>query len=500
MKTLISTIALFGILLFTQSCSKPFDEIDSSTTPDLGIPLLDAKIQLKEVIDGLNAFSYLSVNPDGSYTFKYSTTFPTTTSFNIFDSMPVAQIPVYDTAIIVPFPVPQGSRLDVIDLSKGKFKFSFTSPLEQLNVTVKIPQFTKNNVPLSKTFTINVGGKVTDSIDLNGYHIEPDVNGKIALIYDARRANGTRTTILGLTNYYEFAAFNNKFIKGYFGPRDLASTKDSISIDFFKNLNFQGEIKFFDPKVTLTIENSFGMPLYVKLSQSEVTPSSGSKFAMTGPLSNGLTINYPSLTQVGQYKQTTVTQDKSNSNVVALVNALPTKIVYKVDGLMNPDTTNKTSGFASDTSRLRLKMDIDIPALLSAKNFLSQDTFSIDFSKFSNVRNVEMKLVTENGLPLELTMQGYFLNAQNQRLDSLFTLSKMILPAAPVGADGIPTSSAKGWTLIPIETAKFDKIRSSTKMIIKYSFATTANGSVAVKLNQSQSVSLKIGLKVGAKQ
>ncbi len=500
MKTLIYLFVAVSVLSFAQSCAKPFDEIDMSTSPDLGIPLLDAKIQLKDVIDGLNAYSYLAVNPDGSYSFRYSTSFPFSTAFNLFDSIPVVKIPVLDTALLVPFPAPQDARVESVDLSKGKFKFSFASPLEQLNVTVKLPQFVKNALPLTKTFTVSAGGTVTDSIDLTGYHVEPDANGKIALIYDARKTNGTRATVLWASNYYEFSKFDSKLIRGYLGQRAITTSKDSLTIDFFKNLNFQGEIKFYEPKMTLTIDNSYGLPIYVKLNQSEVTPSVGSKFAMTGPLATGITIANPALSRMGQYQQTVITHDKTNSNVVALVNALPTKIVYKVDGVMNPDSTNKTSGFVMDTSRIRLKMDIDIPAVLSAKNFVSQDTFAIDFSKLTNVRNVEMKVITENGLPLELTMQGYFVNAQNQKLDSLFTTSRMVLPAAPVGVDGLPTATAKGWTLIPIEAAKFDKIRTSTKMIVKYSFATTANGSVPVKLNQSQQVSLKIGLKVGATQ
>jgi len=493
----------FKLLLFIlvtaallKSCAKPFDEVDASLTPSLGLPLLDAKIQLKEVVDGLKAFSFVTVNADGSYQLKYSTTLPFSNSFNLFENMPVVQIPPVDTIMSVPFPSSAGSKIELVELKRGRFRFSFGAFQENLSVTFSLPQFTKNGVPFSKTFPVAARGRVTETIDLSGYRIAPDANANIKLVYDARNALNERIKLFLPGNFYEFSDFANKYVEGYFGQQVLASYKDSISLSYFKDLNFAGEIKFYESKINFSIANSFGVPFYLKLNQADLFSSSGAKVSMTGPLNDGFELSYPSLTQKGQFVNTLVSYNKSNSNVVSLVNLFPSKIVYKIDGLLNRDSgSKKVVGFMSDTSSLKVKMEIDIPVVLSAKNFTSEDAFAIDFAKLAEVKSVEMNVIAENGLPLEVTLQGYFVNASNQRVDSLFSGPKLILPGAPVNADGLPTAKANGLTSIVVDAAKFDKIRTCKKLIVKYTFASSANGSVPVKLNQLQEVAIKIGVK-----
>ena len=100
-------------------------------------------------------------------------------------------------------------------------------------------------------------------------------------------------------------------------------------------------------------------------------------------------------------------------------------------------------------------------------------------------------------MPIDLALQGFFANANGSLIDSFYTASSLVLRGAPVGANGLPSSVQANENVIKIEADKLKRILPAKKLIIRYSFSTTNNGSVPVKLTATQNVRVRIGVKFG---
>ena len=136
----------------------------------------------------------------------------------------------------------------------------------------------------------------------------------------------------------------------------------------------------------------------------------------------------------------------------------------------------------------------------AARNFEVNDTFPINLASAQDITKAEFKILTDNGMPIDVSLQGYFAKANGQILDSLYAQKAQILKGAPVGSNGLPTGISSAANIISVDAVKLNKIRETAKkLIIRYSFSTTNAGSVPVKLAAKQGVRLRIGVKFGYK-
>ena len=102
-------------------------------------------------------------------------------------------------------------------------------------------------------------------------------------------------------------------------------------------------------------------------------------------------------------------------------------------------------------------------------------------------------------MPVDMALQGYFVNANGAVIDSFYQNSTLVLRGAPVGADGIPTSIKSAESILKIDGDKLKKVMVATKLRTKLSVSTTNNGSIPVKLTSKQDVRVRIGVRFGAK-
>ena len=85
--------------------------------------------------------------------------------------------------------------------------------------------------------------------------------------------------------------------------------------------------------------------------------------------------------------------------------------------MTNPDSNVNIRGFITDSSYYKVRVDVDLPLYGRSVNFLARDTFGIDFSNFQKMYKAEFKLVTVNSLPLDVSIQGYFIDKDGAVLD-----------------------------------------------------------------------------------
>jgi hypothetical protein len=489
-------LAWLLVLASFSSCSLAFDDIATkgSITPEIALPLLESQYRLGDLMKGLGANDYLRIRPDGQYEMVFNGKYSETQMIpNVLSFLPPVQTFELSRvrSLFIPFPNPVGMKIDSMVMKTGVFQWRIVNPFpEDIMVTITFNSMTQNGQPFTRSFMIPKDDARSLGEGLEGYTLKSDASGNMEIVYKAEM--GGVDVPLDNQSVYQFTGtFEAKKIVGYFGRTPISLKTQNIALDFFKNWSQIGEISFTEPTLNVTVENGFGFPVMAKSQIAEGVKKDGTKLPITGVLKDGFNIGYPSFLEMGRIKQTVISLNKGNSNIVDVFNASPVSASLTLDVLTHPDPTNLNSGFLLDDSGVRFKMDASFPLKASAKNFTYTDTKAVNFKNFTEVTDVEFKIVTDNTLPVDIGMQIYFLDSTNTKVDSL---KAIVAKAAPVSS-GFVVGSTSNTTLIPVGIAQFNNIKTATKMIVTSQLTTTGNGTESVNLKADQKLFLNIGLK-----
>jgi hypothetical protein len=494
------TLFVFLTLIFlTNACKAPFDEVDWNVklTPEYAVPLVETTMNVRDLFDGFNGKAFLQIQPDGSFKMSSESQTIETQPLNLVALFTPQIIPITQNDVVISLPTTPGlnaMRIDAIGFKNGYFVWQFAPQPIRIKVKITVPQIIKDGTSLTTEFTLtNVA--VRDSISLQGWTCLPTM-GNIVMRYEATNTSG-QSVSLDNQGSYELSRFEYTNMKGYFGVFPLPSPKDSVAIDFFKNWRPNGKITFAEPTITCDFSNSFGFPIRVLTTNADGTSQTGAKIALQSPLTSGIPISYPSLSELGDSKRTILTIDSRNSNIVSFLDSYPTMFSYAFTALSNIGNTNKTAGFITEDSKIKLSMKMEIPLLGTAENFTVLDTLVLDLSKFTEVTQAEFKLTTDNGLPLDMAFQTYFINVSGAVIDSLSKNMPLILRGAPTTPQGTTIGTSLAYNLFKISDTQFTNIRKTKKIIIKYTVSSTNNGANPVQINASQNFNIKLGVRVG---
>jgi hypothetical protein len=498
MKKLIYFVLFFSMAIITTNCRKAYDEIDigGNWSPEIAFPLVESQVYLDDLMRGLGADTYLNVRPDGMFEMQYSGKFSKEKTINVVSTFPnPVNIPIKDRITLQQFPIPEGMNVDSAILKKGTFKWTMKNDnSNDARVRIYIYELTKNGQNFTKEFDIKARQTFTGTLDLEGWCLKLSNVGAIYIFYDAF-IDGTQG--YEMTGSYEFAGMEAKKTVGYFGTNTFTLDKSLLNLDFFQKWTQRGDARFFDPTVTITVENGMGFPINVKPSIAEATKKDGTKLPIiNSALTSGFHASFPNFNEIGTSKQTIVKLTSTNSNIAAIVNSYPTALDLIFDAFPNPDPNNKTSGHIADNANIKLKMDANIPMEITAKDFVLNDSVDIDFSKFQEVQTAEFKISTVNSMPVDIGIQAYFMSASGQVLDSLVTDNAFFVKSAVTNASGQVSRSTSNTSLIKISAEKLNKVRNAKWFNVKYQLGTSNNGTVPVRLNVDQKVIMNIGVRV----
>ena len=486
---------------------------------DYAFPLFQTSINLKDLMDQvLNdtlSGDSIIVNPDGTMTLIYTgdlVSKPATDLFNFFMDAPIL---VQDTVFEADFNAPNSLRVDQIDFTGGTLQTVVTNNLnDTVDFTVTIPQLTKNGVPYQVKYRLNKKETYISPLeDMGGYELRAQ-NNKLRVVYEAYLPNGTRVRLPDIIQgslpavLIPTKGLVFSYMEGYWGYETYPLTEDTIEIDI-NQTDLEGNVTVTDPKVTFTVANSWGFPTRLLVEKLVFVDKNGVEIALQSTvLDNGaLDLDYPSLIdgEVGQTKYTDVFFDKNNSNIDDIFNSQPVQLIYDIDGIANVDQDPSITGFITDSSLVTLLVGVELLLEGSALNFGADQTVDLDFGDFetldtAKIAGVEFKLVTENETPISADLQVFFLDDNEQVLDSLFVGgAQTMLRAAPIDNNGIAIGMERTETFIPMSTLRFNRIRTATKAQLLTYFTTAQGGQVPVKLLATQDAAVKMGIRVKAK-
>lgn len=505
-----------AIILLAMSCQKVsnLNELEIvSSDAEFAVPLLSAEFSLQTVLDNFGELAEITIEPDGCIRLTYEGEILRegaeiiTSAIN--DVLPLGfPVPVTENELVLPFSIPAEYEFDFIRLKEGGLIYAFTlEPDDEINLTLTFPNFLLNGEPVEYNVSAVGGqpfyGNTLAPTNLAGAVIDPEDDGTLRVLYTATNADGSDFQFGSGARNLGFTIQNNlqfDYLEGYLGEEVFDNeTPGEIVIDFFDDF-LRGDVWFQDPSITMTIDNSFGMPVSSQAEYFEVVTINGEVLPLRsdelGP-NLELDFNYPALSEVGESKQTVYVFNKDNSNIDSILGSSPAIIRYDVNALPNPDQDTGLRGFISCESEYSVKLKADLPIYGRANKFGAQDTFDLNFNDYNDIKSAEFKIVTENELPLDIDMQVYFVKSDNSIVDSLFSEMTTIIGSSDIDGEGNAIGSNKEETFAPMGEDRFRKIATEArKVLVSTSFSTTDNGTVPVKVLADQKIQVRMGMKL----
>jgi hypothetical protein len=398
--------------------------------------------------------------------------------------------------------MPNGAELNTLNLKSGTMSYNIDYGVrENAQLVITLPYVKKNGVVFSEIIPLNsdhVNATIaTGSFDLAGYSFDltgggGHVNYLPASIVASVISSGnpvpiTTTDSVKAVITIDQLAFS--YIEGYLGTQSLNIPTDSLDFSFFKN-PLGANISLADPKLTLKLKSSVGIPINGDLSALSVIGEDGNTLAFTG-IANPLVINSP--TVVGNTATTNINIDKTSTNVIAVLSSNPTSIIYGMTGTLNPG--GPTTNFITDSSSISVSMDLDVPLYGSVSGFVIKDTISFPVEAFANVLSATLRTNITSEYPIEADVQMYFLDANYLVLDSLFSTGyQVVVPSSTIDLNGELVSASTKQTDMPVDEAKVEMLKGAKYIVIASKLATANNGATAAKFYSTYKMNVKLGV------
>ncbi len=408
-------------------------------------------------------------------------------------------------------------EVGTIKIKSGNIKIVVVSDFEfSGEITITMPTLLDANnkgttlkVPFKKAPAINDTSSILQNVSMD-MSMGGTTSNTIPLKYKIKanlKAGNQFDTSQKITVKILLTNVVFSYVDGYFGsvPLDI---NDKLDIKVFNNFLGGGSIYLKDPKVNITLNNSYGIPIEVFFDTLRAMPAAGgTPLDLHGPqINNKITINSPALTEVGQSKQTFIKLDTittSNPGIREFISCSPNVFKYSAKVKTNPNGKTANKNFIIDSSRVSVDIDVDLPLWGSIKNIAALDTFAFDLGKdMDKLESITFKINTDNGFPLDVKLQLYFVDSTVKpytRLDSLFanTNTTNLLNSGIVDPiSGKVLNSTKTTTSITLEEAKLTNIKSTNKIILKATLNTSGSGAVnppSVRVASTNYLGIKLG-------
>lgn len=419
------------------------------------------------------------------------------------------------------FPVSNSEQIDSIIVRNGTMNINLSSDFaHDAVIDIIIPSLKLNGVAFTTTLNLNYIATVPvtaslTNFDLSGYTLDLTDGGTTD--NTARFAFNVQMTssgapVLGTESLdftIDFTVDTLQEAHGYLGAYTNILAEDTMYIDLFENLN-GGSIHVEEPIINLTIYNNTGVEVQTNFNTIFSSDNNGNNLT-------GVGLNLPLINRAINVGDTAITKDsidKTNSNIVQVIDLAPNGLIYDASSNTNP--SGVTQNFITYDAALWCDAKLRLPLYGWGDNFTFIDTtdadlddiLGIDSADAENIKQVDLRLIVDNGLPIEARIQVYFADTNNNVLDSLFNNAngEDIIRRANVNFSvpntnpsyGTVTSSVRKITDIVIDKNRFNNLSNNgaKKIIYKAQGLTNDAPTENVKFQPSNSLSIKLSTKV----
>lgn len=294
------------------------------------------------------------------------------------------------------------------------------------------------------------------------------------------------------------AISNVKFsrIYGLFATNNPIQANNSLDIALFKFNLKNGTFNFEDPRFKLIVSNTTGIPINLATQSITAVYNSAPSTSITGYPAN-FDVAPVAFGNEGGEVTDSVVLTKSNSNIKTVVNNHPEQIQYelKIATKNNPPTRH----FLLASSRISVQVALELPFYGVSSDIVLEDTVGFSTDNPTEAKFIDwisIRLGIENQMPLSIGFQGYFLDSQNNVIDSLFEPFRYFANSAKIDAGG---NVVQPYTEVYDVTFVQDKIQhilNAKNLRIRAVLPTaTYNGNgIPVKITHQQHFKVAVGI------
>ncbi|MFT4876393.1 MAG: hypothetical protein ACI9AU_001392 [Bacteroidia bacterium] len=495
------------LVLFLGSCIKDItDTIEKGQklsgiqwNPTIAVPLVYSRLGLQDVLNEVQDLEYVRVEADGSLTLVYADEYESEIAENLLAlidqsygetfTLDALQLNTLNTSgtLVLTYNRTLGysfgaNEIDKIWYKGGTLSLNISTTLEHdVAFKITIPEAKNNGTSLSETVsaiyttTPNTGSSTIPLQDLEidftktpQTYSEMDVELEITIT--KKGSNSLKPTE---TVTFDMQLLSQKYSKvtGLFDVLDFSTPGNSFDIGFFENSQ-SGTFTIADPRIKFILKNSIGIPIAASITRFEGTNTNNNKVSLSG-LPDPLPIPIVPNSEMGTTQVDSFELNKNTSNLADYINNRPASNYYEMD--VKTANTGSDRHFLLDSSKVSARLEIEIPLEGTAKDFVleSSQPFSLELENPDQVKEILVRLYTENGFPADIATQLYFEDSvSNTVLDSLIIGDILILPSANVDGNGKVNMINPKTTDIVMGTANVLRITAANRIRIKAYFNT----------------------------
>jgi len=497
----VVTILGFLVLLGTMSCSdlNTGNGLDIGDQEyDLAVPLINTKISVKRLSDVSKSNTSIKIAPDGKATVLYNGEVIRRTVSAIFPPFP-GLIPYEITdsvsSVVLQFNQPYQLKKATFQDTKIRF-FASTDETEDVDVEMRILELSKDGKQFVTNFKLKYQGTsptnvLTDEILIDGYTLISNSN-TLTFSYKAITKSGKRIKFKRAQMSFDVIKFS--YLDGYLGFHRFAVDGSVIDVGLFNNW-LSGSFDFSDPKITISVDNAFGLPVRSRVNKMDLTSINGKAVSLQSPFVNtGIDFAYPSFSEIGQIKKTNFVFDKNNSNIREVFNEKTKSIAYDIDALVNPDQDTSIRGFIDGSAFFVVNVAVEVPLLGSINQVVIADTLDLDLKDVNEIISAQFKALISNDFPAQVDVQGYFLDENGKNLEQLFDNAGITLRPAALGANDRAIPGIQEVFNITYDEQRFAKIKAAKKIAFVVKINTTGSDTNrALWIYDNYGIGLKLG-------
>lgn len=489
-------------LLVISSCFPDRFEVaePENWNPAFGVPLINTSFSINDLLEDLDDGSLIQTDIANRLTVVYTDRIEVAPEFDI-GPLPTIPIPIMQKEQTVEYQAPGTKRYEIIRLKAGQFQYTvFNSFPEEVAFSLSFLNLRLDGDSLTLAATLppadmNGPSETTGTIDLTAYELT--LNEDIETVYTANLISDNSPVDLPpfLTTISEI---DYTYIQGYFGKFDVSLPGDSLEFAFLDNWD-AGELEFLEPVINLTFYNTMGIPLELQSDTFDLLTYKNGTVALDNPLLNGgLLFAFPSIDEVGVAKPTLLSLNAENSNIVPAISGVPYQLNYAFSAVANPNENNLLTNHLTDSVKVDIDVEVEIPLFARAKGFRIVDTFEIDFADLEDLERLGFKMIAENGFPLEVGMQLQFMNEAGVVFDSLFQSGPRLVVSGNLRPDGSVSASQTTTLESELNGDQLQQIlRNTTEGRIIATLESPNSGAEAARMLDTYTLGVRLGILAG---
>jgi len=468
-------IILFTILIGLFSCTK--DLLNTNIEYDFqgqewAAPLINTKLTVNRIVKESKGNIALKLDTDGKATIQYRGEVLRENSAKIFPPLPFVE-PFYllgDTTSINLFPDNPNNVLIKNAVFRGT-NIGFvieTRETEDIDVSISIPEVSRNGQLLNTQFTVphkngNIARYETPQINIDRWTINTQGNF-MTFVLEARKKDGSKAQIEQAYMTYDFIRFS--YIEGYHGFHRFPIKGNVIDINLFNNW-LSGGFDFQDPKISIIVDNSFGIPVRTEVERLELTSINGNTVNLQSDfIRRGIDFLYPSFDEIGQVKTTVFSFDKDNSNIRELFNEKTKTVTYEINALINPDRDTSINGFITDNGFYVVNVAAEIPLNGSVKELVITDTLDFSLEDLKQLERAEFKTLIAHDFPAHVHLDIIFIDNDGEEIDRLFDTQGIRLEPASLLPSGRTRTTTQKVFFTEVDQNRYNKIQNASKIVL----------------------------------